>query len=145
MGPVSDAAYERVLSWAEGQGLELYPHQEEAILELLSGSNVVLATPTGSGKSLGATAAHMAAMAEARVSFYSAPIKALLSEKFFALCEVFGAEVPRSSVTHAGRRLSNSIGEPSAPRARIAALDECVSDAESGPGCGSTIASTAAE
>jgi len=92
MGTVSDAAYERVLSWAEGQGLELYPHQEEAILELLSGSNVVLATPTGSGKSLVATAAHMAAMAEGRVSFYSAPIKALTSEKFFALCEVFGAE-----------------------------------------------------
>src|SRR4051794_16825505 len=92
MGPVSDAAYERVLGWAEGQGLQLYPHQEEAILELLSGSNVVLATPTGSGKSLVATAAHMAAAADGRVSFYSAPIKALVSEKFFALCEVFGAE-----------------------------------------------------
>ena len=92
MGPVSDAAYERVLGWTEGQGLELYPHQEEAILELLSGSNVVLGTPTGSGKSLVATAAHMAAMAAGRVSFYSAPIKALVSEKFFALCEVFGAE-----------------------------------------------------
>jgi Domain of unknown function (DUF3516)/DEAD/DEAH box helicase len=91
MGPVSDAAYERVLSWAEGQGLELYPHQEEAILELLSDSNVVLGTPTGSGKSLVATAAHMAAMADGRVSFYSAPIKALVGEKFFALCEVFGA------------------------------------------------------
>src|SRR6478672_13673684 len=91
MGPVSDAAYERVLGWAEGQGLELYPHQEEAILELLAGSNVVLATPTGSGKSLVATAGHMGAMAEGRVSFYTAPIKALVSEKFFALCEVFGA------------------------------------------------------
>jgi superfamily II RNA helicase len=78
MGPVSDAAYERVLTWAEGQGLELYPHQEEAILEVLSGNNVVLATPTGSGKSLVATAAHMAAI-EGRVSFYSAPIKALVS------------------------------------------------------------------
>src|SRR4051794_19522023 len=80
------------MAYAEAQGLELYPHQEEAILELLSGSNVVLATPTGSGKSLVATAGHMAAMAEGRVSFYSAPIKALVSEKFFALCEVFGAK-----------------------------------------------------
>ena len=80
-------------SWSTPrQGLELYPHQEEAILELLSGSNVVLATPTGSGKILVATAAHMAAMADDRVSFYTAPIKALVSEKFFALCEVFGAE-----------------------------------------------------
>ncbi|HEX2895619.1 MAG TPA: DUF3516 domain-containing protein, partial [Marmoricola sp.] len=88
---MSDAAYERVLGWAAEQGLQLYPHQEEAILEVLSGNNVVLATPTGSGKSLVATAAHMAAMAERRVSFYTAPIKALVSEKFFALCEVFGA------------------------------------------------------
>ncbi|HEY6931787.1 MAG TPA: DUF3516 domain-containing protein [Marmoricola sp.] len=88
---MSEAAYERVLAWAEERGLELYPHQEEAILELLSGNNVVLATPTGSGKSLVAMAGHMAAMAEGRVSFYTAPIKALVSEKFFALCDVFGA------------------------------------------------------
>jgi ATP-dependent helicase YprA (DUF1998 family) len=62
MGPVSsqgsDDAYERILAFADAQGLALYPHQEEAILEVLSGSNVVLATPTGSGKSLVATAAH---------------------------------------------------------------------------------------
>jgi superfamily II RNA helicase len=92
IGPVSDAAYDRIMAHADAQGLSLYPHQEEAILELLSGSNVVLATPTGSGKSLVATAAHMAARADGRVSFYSAPIKALVSEKFFALCEVFGAQ-----------------------------------------------------
>ena len=61
-------------------------------MELLSGSNVVLATPTGSGKSLVATGAHLAALATGRVSFYTAPIKALVSEKFFALCEVFGAD-----------------------------------------------------
>ena len=34
----------------------------------------------------------MAALADDRVSFYTAPIKALVSEKFFDLCEVFGAE-----------------------------------------------------
>ncbi len=92
MARMSDAAYEQILSYATEHGLELYPHQEEAILEVLAGSNVVLATPTGSGKSLVATAAHMAALAEGRVSFYTAPIKALVSEKFFALCEVFGPE-----------------------------------------------------
>jgi superfamily II RNA helicase len=92
MGEGSDAAYDRLLAYAEQRGLELYPHQEEAVLELLAGNNVVLATPTGSGKSLVALAAHMAALADDRVSFYTAPIKALVSEKFFDLCEVFGAE-----------------------------------------------------
>ncbi len=87
-----DAVYERITTWSTGRGLELYPHQDEAIIELLSGSNVVLATPTGSGKSVVAVAAHMAAMADDRVSFYTAPIKALVSEKFFELCAIFGAD-----------------------------------------------------
>ena len=88
----SEAAYDRLMALVADRGLELYPHQEEAVLELLAGNNVVLATPTGSGKSLVALAAHMAALADDRVSFYTAPIKALVSEKFFDLCDVFGAE-----------------------------------------------------
>ena len=91
-GSSPDEVYEALTAWVSGQGLELYPHQDEAVIELLGGSNVVLATPTGSGKSLVALAAHAAALAEDRVSFYTAPIKALVSEKFFALCEVFGAD-----------------------------------------------------
>jgi hypothetical protein len=87
-----DEVYAEVVEHAARAGLELYPHQDEAIIELLAGSNVVLATPTGSGKSLVAEAAHRAALADDRVSFYTAPIKALVSEKFFALCQVFGAE-----------------------------------------------------
>ncbi len=87
-----DEVYEEVVERAAEAGLELYPHQDEAIIEVLGGSNVVLATPTGSGKSLVAEAAHRAALAEGRVSFYTAPIKALVSEKFFALCQVFGAD-----------------------------------------------------
>ncbi|GCD88920.1 RNA helicase [Nocardioides sp. LS1] len=88
----ADAVYEAFTGWVDGQGLELYPHQDEAVFELLAGSNVILATPTGSGKSMVAIAAHAAALASDRVSFYTAPIKALVSEKFFALCEVFGAD-----------------------------------------------------
>jgi len=90
--PDPDALYEVFSTWSLEQGLTLYPHQDEAFLEVLSGSNLILATPTGSGKSLVATAAHFTALAEDRVSCYTAPIKALVSEKFFALCAQFGAE-----------------------------------------------------
>ena len=77
-------------AWAKQQGLSLYPHQEEALIEVVSGANVILSTPTGSGKSLVAAGAHFAALAQGQRSFYTAPIKALVSEKFFALCEMFG-------------------------------------------------------
>ncbi|WP_394839872.1 DUF3516 domain-containing protein [Pendulispora rubella] len=73
-------------------GLSLYPAQEEALLEIFSGKNVILNTPTGSGKSLVATAMHFLATAEGRRSFYTCPIKALVSEKFFALCREFGPD-----------------------------------------------------
>ena len=73
-------------------GLELYPAQEEAIFEVVLGNHVILNTPTGSGKSLVATAAHFAALAAGRRSVYTAPIKALVSEKFFALCREFGSD-----------------------------------------------------
>ena len=88
----ADTVFEVFTAWVADQGLALYPHQEEAFLEILSGSNLILSTPTGSGKSLVATSAHLAALAQDRVSFYTAPIKALVSEKFFALCAQFGAE-----------------------------------------------------
>jgi superfamily II RNA helicase len=87
-----DALYEAFSAWADGQGLPLYPHQQEALIEVVSGSNVILSTPTGSGKSLVAAGAHFAALAAGVRTFYTAPIKALVSEKFFALCETFGAD-----------------------------------------------------
>src|SRR5436190_12974700 len=90
--PDTDALFDAFTDWTERQGLSLYPHQEEAAIELFSGNNVVLATPTGSGKSLVAVAAHFTALAERSVTFYTAPIKALVSEKFFALCTIFGAD-----------------------------------------------------
>src|ERR1051325_7128126 len=87
-----DALFAAFADWAGEQGLTLYPAQEDALIEVVSGSNLILSTPTGSGKSLVAAGAHFAALAQGRRSFYTAPIKALVSEKFFALCELFGAE-----------------------------------------------------
>ncbi|TFV56352.1 DUF3516 domain-containing protein [Geodermatophilus sp. DF01-2] len=91
-GADPDELFTTFATWAEGNGTTLYPAQEEALIELVSGANVVLATPTGSGKSLVATGAQYAALAAGRRSYYTAPIKALVSEKFFALCGLFGAE-----------------------------------------------------
>ncbi|WP_433526347.1 DEAD/DEAH box helicase [Nocardia pseudovaccinii] len=91
-GTDADALYESFGSWAAEQGTPLYPAQDEALLELASGSNVILATPTGSGKSLVAVGAHLFALTRGLRTYYTAPIKALVSEKFFALCEVFGAD-----------------------------------------------------
>src|SRR6478609_5170996 len=90
-GADPDELFASFAAWAEASGTVLYPAQEEALIELVSGANVVLATPTGSGKSLVATGALYAALAAGRRSYYTAPIKALVSEKFFALCDVFGA------------------------------------------------------
>src|SRR5699024_447939 len=87
-----DALYEGFADWAEQAGISLYAAQDEAVLELVSGANVVLSTPTGSGKSLVAVAAHFIALSRGVRSFYTAPIKALVSEKFFALCDTFGAD-----------------------------------------------------
>jgi superfamily II RNA helicase len=87
-----DALLDAFTTWTAEQGISLYPAQEEAVIEILTGANVILSTPTGSGKSLVATGAHFAALAEGRRTYYTAPIKALVSEKFFALCEVFGAD-----------------------------------------------------
>ena len=80
------------VEYVESEGISLYPAQEEALLEILDGRNVIMNTPTGSGKSLVAAGAHFAALAGGRRSVYTAPLKALVSEKFFALCEAFGAE-----------------------------------------------------
>jgi superfamily II RNA helicase len=87
-----DELFDTFVAWVSDQGLVLYPAQEEALMEIVSGSNVILATPTGSGKSLVATGAHATALAQGKRSVYTAPIKALVSEKFFTACDVFGAD-----------------------------------------------------
>ncbi|MGQ3384579.1 DEAD/DEAH box helicase [Glutamicibacter sp. TV12E] len=87
-----DEIYESFGQWVTARGITLYPAQDEASMALAGGNNVILATPTGSGKSMVAIAAHFYAMARDQISFYTAPIKALVSEKFFDLCKIFGAE-----------------------------------------------------
>src|ERR1700710_685309 len=87
-----DDAYLAFERWAESRGLPLYPAQSEALIEIVSGNILILSTPTGTGKSLVAIGAHFAALAQGKRSYYTAPIKALVSEKFFALVDIFGAE-----------------------------------------------------
>ena len=88
----ADDLLSRFLDGVTARGMTLYPAQEEAILELFDGRHVILGTPTGSGKSLVAEALHFKGLAEGKVSFYTCPIKALVNEKFFALCDAFGPD-----------------------------------------------------
>ena len=92
VGADPDAVYLGFVEWAASRGLTLYPAQDEAVIEIVSGANVILSTPTGTGKSLVAVAAHAASLARGGRTYYTAPIKALVSEKFFALVDIFGAE-----------------------------------------------------
>ncbi len=92
VGADPDAAYLGFVEWANSRGLTLYPAQDEAVIEIVSGANVILSTPTGTGKSLVAVAAHAASLSRGGRTYYTAPIKALVSEKFFALVDIFGAE-----------------------------------------------------
>ena len=89
--PGVDELLDAFIEWSARSGLELYPHQEEAVLRLLAGDSVVLATPTGSGKSLVALAGAFTMLAQGRRATYTAPTKALVSEKFFELTAAFGA------------------------------------------------------
>ncbi|MDO5492309.1 MAG: DUF3516 domain-containing protein [Nesterenkonia sp.] len=90
--PDDEVLFEGFRDWAAGRGITLYPAQEDAALHLAAGDHVVMATPTGSGKSMVGVAAHLFALSRGLRSVYTAPIKALVSEKFFALVEIFGAE-----------------------------------------------------
>ncbi len=103
-----DALYDAFVGWAGDQGFELYPAQQDAVLELVTGSHVILSTPTGSGKSLVAVAAHFLALAQGRRSYYTAPIKALVNEKFFDLVRIFGA-------LNVGMMTGDSAVNPTAP------------------------------
>ncbi|MGI6032224.1 MAG: DEAD/DEAH box helicase [Coriobacteriales bacterium] len=87
-----DEILEAFIEWCLERGIELWPHQEDATMDLMVGDHVILGTPTGSGKSLVALALHFKALCRDERSIYTAPIKALVSEKFFSLVEYFGRE-----------------------------------------------------
>ncbi len=91
-GSADDGILDHFLDDVSEAGLELYPAQEEAILELSAGNNVILATPTGSGKSLVASYLHFQSLAQGRRSVYTSPIKALVNDKFQALLADFGPQ-----------------------------------------------------
>ena len=88
----ADEALELFLGWVESRGIELWPHQEEALLDLAAGDSLILGTPTGSGKSMVALGLAFMSVCTDRRSYYTAPIKALVSEKFFDFVELFGKE-----------------------------------------------------
>lgn len=87
-----EEAYERFMEWVSSRGIEPWEHQEDALFSLAAGSNVVLGTPTGSGKSLVALGMMFMAMASGQRAYYTAPIKALVSEKFFYLVDILGRD-----------------------------------------------------
>ncbi|MCU1487493.1 MAG: box helicase-like [Actinomycetia bacterium] len=107
-GADPDELLDAFTTWVADRGITPYPAQEEALLELYAGSNVILKTPTGSGKSLVALGLHAAALATGGRSYYTAPIKALVSEKFFALSRDLGAD-------NVGLLTGDASVNPSAP------------------------------
>jgi len=88
----ADQLLERFLEVNALRGLSLYPAQEEALLELWDDKNLILNTPTGSGKSLVASGLHFLSLARGKRSVYTCPVKALVNEKWMALCREFGPE-----------------------------------------------------
>ena len=91
--PAPDDIYTAFEDWTMRQGMTLYPHQADALLATVTGANTIITTPTGSGKSLIATAAHVATLANRGRVYYTAPIKALVSEKFFSWVDDFSPDL----------------------------------------------------
>ncbi len=88
----NDLLLSRFLEYVESKQLQLYSAQEAAILELFEEKNVILNTPTGSGKSLVAAALQFKSLVQGKRSVYTCPIKALVNEKWMNLCREFGPE-----------------------------------------------------
>ena len=91
--PISEEeALESFYEWLAERDIDLWPHQDEALMSLMVGDHVILGTPTGSGKSMVAIGMMFMALCAGKRAFYTAPIKALVSEKFFGLVNMLGRE-----------------------------------------------------
>jgi ATP-dependent RNA helicase HelY len=77
---------------APGYDFALDPFQQRAIAALDDGQSVLVAAPTGSGKTVVAEHAVAKALAEGNKAFYTAPIKALSNQKFADLGRRHGFE-----------------------------------------------------
>jgi ATP-dependent RNA helicase HelY len=79
--------------FAEAQRFSLDPFQVEACRALEEGRSVLVAAPTGAGKTIvGEFAVHLAMLTDGDKAFYTTPIKALSNQKFRELQDVYGAE-----------------------------------------------------
>lgn len=87
-----EEALETFYEWLVEHEIDLWPHQDEALMSLMVGDHVILGTPTGSGKSMVAIGMMFMALCSGKRAFYTAPIKALVSEKFFGLVNMLGRE-----------------------------------------------------
>jgi len=96
------------VGWVGSRKLTLYEAQEEAVMALLDDRHVILSTPTGSGKSLVATALLYRTLCHGQKGYYTCPVKALVNEKFFDLCEILGPE-------NVGLQTGDAAVNPGAP------------------------------
>ncbi|GAA2064010.1 DEAD/DEAH box helicase [Leifsonia soli] len=80
-------------TFREGLRFDLDPFQREACGALERGRSVLVAAPTGAGKTIVAEFAVFLAMREANAKvFYTTPMKALSNQKFQEFVEAYGAE-----------------------------------------------------
>ncbi|WP_417553919.1 DEAD/DEAH box helicase [Microbacterium sp.] len=80
-------------AFAAAQRFELDPFQVEACQALERGRSVLVAAPTGAGKTIvGEFAIHLAMQTANDKAFYTTPMKALSNQKFRELVDVYGAD-----------------------------------------------------
>lgn len=79
-------------SFTTFRGLTLFPFQRRALKAIFAGRGVLVAAPTGAGKTLVADFAIEQALGDERRVVYTSPIKALSNQKFRDFREEYGEE-----------------------------------------------------